>query len=690
MFFGRRAEYEAIVSRDGTNLVFGGRQLGKSVLLRESERREHNPKRGSIVRWIDLKNRGIGTQSPPSELWSVIAECLLEDGVIERVVSQIGTIRTKVQEWLKTDPDRRILLLLDEADEFFNQDSQQMDETTRSGFPVVSELKGLMDDTNRRFKVVFAGLHNVQRAAKDSNTPIAHLGTPINIGPLLDNGEWKQARELIEMPLQQMGFVFSSNDLVTRILSHTNFYPSLIQIFCRHLLQSMHKRNQGLIDFRTSPPYEIGMEDIERVYQSQDLQSEIRARFELTLNLDERYRLIALLIALQTIEMRDDKEPMRGLTLSEIRKQSLGFWSEGFVQDASFDGFEMLLDEMVGLGVLRRDPDGSYALRSANVLNLMGSKERIEGRLYDVATSPPPSEYKASTFRRSLCEGAVRRSPLTSQQEGRLLSRVNSTTLLTGCKLALLDDLTDAFYTLNKTDVHVMTYEQNGTAQEFLGWLDDARRGNEGLAIAVVPTDVRWDQRWLQTTLDFLQKKKSATKNFVRVVFVADPPKLWNLDLDESLSSRIDRVQLHPWTASILDRWLDDNSFTRVQTGVDQLMEVSGGWGSLIQSLAHECGDQKHLWVEKLPSLSDQWTAVTIQRDVLQLPSEPEQLLKSWLTFDSDAPLSIEDLNELLEGEPVEKFVEWASGLSYIQPAQNDAWLVNSLVARCLQTVMMS
>ena len=55
-------------------------------------------------------------------------------------------------------------MLLDEADLFLESDAREV-------FGHVSKLKGLMDKTNRRFKVVFAGLHNVQRATRVSNNP---------------------------------------------------------------------------------------------------------------------------------------------------------------------------------------------------------------------------------------------------------------------------------------------------------------------------------------------------------------------------------------------------------------------------------------------------------------------------------------------------------------------------------------
>ena len=257
MFFGREQERRAVLDPYGTNLVFGGRQLGKSALLRDVERREHNPAQGRVVRWIDLKNRGIGIDRPAEDLWSVLGQELHEEKVLPRVATTHQTVVDRIKEWLKGGDDRRILLLLDEADAFLEADSRAVSEQTRHSFPEVARLKGLMDDTNRRFKVVFAGLHNVQRAARDPNTPVAHLGTPVCIGPLLDKGEWRQARDLIDIPFRHMGYDFQPQDLWMRILSYTNYYPSLVQVFCKHLLEYLHNRDRTTFDFRTSPPYPV-------------------------------------------------------------------------------------------------------------------------------------------------------------------------------------------------------------------------------------------------------------------------------------------------------------------------------------------------------------------------------------------------------------------------------------------------
>jgi hypothetical protein len=58
---------------------------------------------------------------------------------------------------------------LDESDDFFDFDAATNSTTT-------SRLKDLMDATGRRFKVVWAGLHQVARFANMPNQPLAHLG----------------------------------------------------------------------------------------------------------------------------------------------------------------------------------------------------------------------------------------------------------------------------------------------------------------------------------------------------------------------------------------------------------------------------------------------------------------------------------------------------------------------------------
>ncbi len=295
--------------------------------------------------------------------------------------------------------DNYALLLLDEADKFLEADGKKRtaDNDEKGDFIRSARLKGLMDRTNRRFKVVFAGLHNVQRTTKLENHPLAHLGEPICIGPLLNNGEMREARALIERPFASIGYRFESPDLVTRILSQTNYYPSLIQLYCQQLLR--HITNPDVVNFDTldSLPYTITSQQVDDAYNNQDLRKAIRDRFIWTLQLDQRYEVIAYAIAY--VSTQSENGMVNGFNVSWIRNEVLTWWYEGF-QGLSSDEIQVLLEEMVGLGVLRVSSTGGFTLRSPNVLLLMGTLEEIEATL--LQRRELPIEYEPATFRSAI------------------------------------------------------------------------------------------------------------------------------------------------------------------------------------------------------------------------------------------------------------------------------------------------
>ena len=166
-------------------------------------RREyHSPANNRIALWLDLKTEGIGSGRTIDDIWNLLSHRLKEVDVLPPQLpahTNPQRLLEYVEEWLKEDDRRRILLLLDEADRFLESDGEQSDPQP---FSRVELLKGLMDRTNRRFKVVFAGLHDVQRTTRQVNQPLApgHYGDPLCIGPLLDNGQWREARGLIDAP----------------------------------------------------------------------------------------------------------------------------------------------------------------------------------------------------------------------------------------------------------------------------------------------------------------------------------------------------------------------------------------------------------------------------------------------------------------------------------------------------------
>ena len=192
MFYGREHELREIANPNGPVFIYGGRQLGKTALLREVERKEHRPKNGRYAVWMDLRGRGIGDDGGAAGIWPAIWRELRSIDAIPEEVREPNN-KKRIEDFMhdlcsrfnnsQGAEGRTLLLLLDEADRFLEVDAREPGVAT-NGYQESSRLKVLMENTGRSIKVVFAGLHNVQRTAKGSNHPLGHFGTPIQVGPL--------------------------------------------------------------------------------------------------------------------------------------------------------------------------------------------------------------------------------------------------------------------------------------------------------------------------------------------------------------------------------------------------------------------------------------------------------------------------------------------------------------------------
>lgn len=265
--------------------------------------------------------------------------------------------------------------MFDESDAFLRGD-------WGSGSPVVESLRDLMNATENRFKVVFAGLHNVQRFASPANNPFPNLGfnpeTPRRggIGPLED----REARNLVEEPLHLLGFRFEPL-VVDRILSYTNRQASLVQFFCHELILTYRQQNLD-----RHPPFQIGIADVENVYRKPDIQGGIKRRFEATFDLDSRYHVIALTMIFE------QTHPTQGWSLCRLRSHCRSYcpqtFDEGFLSD---EEMESLLNELIGLGILTKDGK-EYRMRSRLIAQMIGTEDDVLDELIKLREGEPYRE----------------------------------------------------------------------------------------------------------------------------------------------------------------------------------------------------------------------------------------------------------------------------------------------------------
>jgi hypothetical protein len=579
LFFGRHDERHRLLDPMGACFVYGGRQLGKTALLKHAERNFHAPENKRYAAYIDLKaaHIGLSTEIDSRHVWRPIHKKLLEIGFLPDTTPEPKiNSRGKVDEFVdrmeaifRNSPALRLLLLLDEADRFLEGDA-------RHDYLETTRLKRLMEQTGRRFKVVLAGLHNVLRTAEQANHPLAHFGEPIEVGPLISRKEWREAQQLVHGPLAAAGFTFEREGMADRILAQTNFYPSLIQLYCSKLIGRMMEDGR----FSSHPRYVIKESKLNETYLAKDLREEIRQKFRLTLQLDPRYAVIAYAIAQHSYEKRLLRAG--SFKVADLTSMARSWWPSGFERTTEH-GFRIIFEEMVGLGVLRKNEDGTFTLRNQNLLLLMGTADEVSAAL--LADRDLPEEFAAAEFHPILeSQAAIAgRHPLTMAQLGALTSRDSGVVLIGGTPAAGVDRLLEAL-SQEVGGARVLrlsiSSDERAFAKEIRAVVDKA---GDGITVALVATESAWASRWIDAANDALGEF-AAKSRYVKIVFVVGPDDAMHPDVAE-LVSRSDVLwqTLAPWSDGFVRQWLEERSQANGPEERARLKRRSEFWPLLLE-----------------------------------------------------------------------------------------------------------
>lgn len=366
MFIGRTEELDKIQNLNGPVFVYGGRQLGKTALLRESRNREHDPENGRYAIFIDLREKNI------DQSLRRISEELVAERVLQRVCSSWEDLRSALRERLRSSerPIRKLILLLDEADAFIADCERQQDRP-------LEMLKELKDSFNDRFKFVLAGLRDVVRFNKQRlgrNNVLAHMGH-ITIRPL----KYLDARDLLLRPLQYLGFRIEANseEIISLILAKTNYYPGLIHFYCQKLIEAISDSyRNGNYTEHTAPPYGLDEKHIKTLLGQSDFLTEIEKRFRITLQLhtDDLYDILAKAIAYHY--------HVNGVGQSASVQEITGICEEFSISkicELPEESVEALLEEMVELNILRHEAWDTmkYAFNRYAFFQMLGNEEQV-------------------------------------------------------------------------------------------------------------------------------------------------------------------------------------------------------------------------------------------------------------------------------------------------------------------------
>ena len=368
MFMGRKEALDKIVNPQGENIVYGGRQLGKSALLRMAEYTVNRMGDGSRALMVDVKSCDVGEAALRISREFADSKILAADFETRDWAELARAIRLRLNETSERIP--YLLLLIDEADAFI-ENCKAVD------YRPFEELKNIQTIGQERFKFVIAGLRNVVRFDKEAlskNSVLAHLKS-YTVRPFSAT----EARELLEVPLACLGLRFSEEKqaLVSTILATTNYFPGLIQLYCYKLLEAMKKDYAGYEEANT-PPYEINEKHIKKVLAEADFMQDIYNKFDITLRVDEDcyYHILAILMA----DLYHDGENSEGCLPEDLLKRGKDYGIKK-MEMLSLENVHALMEELRELNIFRLTAGGRYLFARYNFFQLMGSKEHLENEL---------------------------------------------------------------------------------------------------------------------------------------------------------------------------------------------------------------------------------------------------------------------------------------------------------------------
>lgn len=359
LFTGRTEQLRSIENPEGANLVYGGRQLGKSALLKMAAKNidgnsEHD--RAVVVELNDLNY----TEAADRVSYELVRQHILPEGC---QCSDWETLSRHISKRLEdTNPQTRIhylLLLLDEADSF-------IESCKEVSYKPISVFKNL---PSNRFKLVMAGLHNLSKfnrtEALHNNSVLAHFESLV-VHPFNRH----EATELLTKTLAYLGLRFDP-DVISHIIAKTNFFPGIIQLYCQKLLEAMQEDYAGYNESET-PPYNVTESHIKKVLSDKSFTDEVKNRLEMTLHVNDKsdnsYYIIALILAYLNFEEPKDK----GYKPEKILEFAKEF-NVMRISGLSNEQLAAILDEMCDLNILS-SIENHYTFSTDGFRDLLGNR----------------------------------------------------------------------------------------------------------------------------------------------------------------------------------------------------------------------------------------------------------------------------------------------------------------------------
>ena len=620
MFFGRRSELMRLAGNKSAMVLYGGRRLGKSSLLdriqmesRQSLVKVGGETRGEVAIYIPLESRidsAVFGDDHKLFAWMGIYRAMVANGFIKPAKTEPKTADAIFQHirgeiMAGNALTKACYLLIDEADEVMGRDIE-------SSGAFASSLRALCDDVRDvcTIRYVIAGLHNLTRLHTEGNTALAKADA-ISLQPFTPQ-DILMGVDLITKPLAALGFVFpkGSELLPMRILEMCDRYPALVQLYCKNLTEDLFNKRGN-----NAPTTPVEASDLDKVERNKDFMAVMQEKFRYNLDLDKRYKGIALVLA-DAYYHGSGAGLEQGLTASDLRSICDEYFPNYFSKTGE-GAFPALLEEMEKLTVIDRK-GGRYQLRTPRIATMMGSKDDIDHKIEELRRETAPANRIPGETRPLLTRGNVNDwvvFPMSSGWVRQLLhEEERDLVILVGNHLSGLveiENIKQPFFLGRDAQYEIKFFSNIDNARPYLNAMRRANETERPNRIVAVPsrawhcTKLQIEEfaafaRNLARPLIGLPAEQRQRATNVRLMLVANPQQAWELakmvtvesrELSEGVPNGSFKHSKLNWRVEAVPAWNDDAVYYRLkqlenQTLPDnpkvcaEVLEATMGFGS--------------------------------------------------------------------------------------------------------------
>jgi hypothetical protein len=648
VFVGRSRQILQISTERKNRLLFGGRQLGKSALLGEVYRRLKSEAADVIV---VLK---VVREMAPDWIWGELDRELRASRLISdsHPASKADTVAFRIREAYRKGESRRVLVLLDEVEDFLNSEAV-------GGEKNLGPLLQLTNYPDMRdcFNVVLSGNYHTQRFAR-ANAAVERF-TPMVVGPL----DYSDAVNLVRNPLEAIGFRFDQSvsgipDAIQRIIHYTFCHAGLMQLFLHDLVAYLREYRD------VSPPCYIRTDDIDQFAGANHrlVFRRMKKRFVQTTGANHEYGLILLSLILD----QPDEDLDHFYSARQILDLLGNNWPNGVDAIKAAESIrsadrldrwiEGVLEEMVGLGLLVKNYKGHYRVRSRSLLRLYGEREGVLEELALLKSKPPMPEGPLDHRHEPPSDEFPFFSPFCGSERRELRTSKLSVRIVIGSRASGMDYFPQALDRLlarsreSKAIFQACDRPQFSFIEWLANFLQDAEPSRQYLVTVQVPLGAQVED-WRTTAARMV--RDSASRRDVGITFLLKPmPALewlrWrHVNNLQAPPEDTMIVTLRKWSRLALDCALAD--LGRSPDISDRVLQITAGWPLLVEEVLNRLGR-----VEEVGEL-----LTAIEQDLNSSGNVAVRFQKS-LEIE-ELPLALHALEQLCHDDPT-LFEQWDQG----------------------------